>query len=223
MRNASAIASLRAQIARIEGQSRHEGGVLPFGLPVLDAKLPGGGLALGALHEVVGGGPGTVDGAAAALFSAGIAARTEGPVFWICTQPDLFAPSLAQAGLPPDRVIYVEAGDDKTVLACTEEALRHGSLGAVVAEVAALNMTASRRLQLAVEGKRTIGIALRRWRRQADAADFGHLRCCHCLGGKSENEVSRLRLYFGNGASGSPRLASHLRWVKSIWVPDIGM
>ncbi len=173
MRNASAIASLRAQIARIEGQSRHEGGVLPFGLPILDAKLPGGGLALGALHEVAGGGPGTVDGAAAALFSAGIAARTEGPVFWICTQPDLFAPSLAQAGLPPDRVIYVEAGDDKTVLACTEEALCHGSLGAVVAEVAALNMTASRRLQLAVEGKRTIGIALRRWRRQADAADFG--------------------------------------------------
>ncbi|MGQ3045180.1 MAG: ImuA family protein [Niveispirillum sp.] len=107
------------------------------------------------------------------MFSAGIAARTEGPVFWIWTQPDLFAPSLAQAGLPPDRVIYVEAGDDKTVLACTEEALRHGSLGAVVAEVAALNMTASRRLQLAVEGKQTIGIALRRWRRQADAADFG--------------------------------------------------
>lgn len=173
VRNVSAIASLRAQIAQLEGPSRLEGGVLPFGLPVLDAKLPGGGLALGALHEVTGGGPGTVDGAAAALFSAGIVARTAGPVFWICTQPDLFAPSLAQAGLPPDRVIYVEAGDDKNVLACAEEALRHGGLGAVVAEVAALNMTASRRLQLAAEGTRTIGIALRRWRRQLDAAAFG--------------------------------------------------
>jgi protein ImuA len=85
----------------------------------------------------------------------------------------LFAPALAQAGLSSDRVIYLEAGDDKTVLACAEEGLRHGGLGAVVAEVARLSMTASRRLQLAAEGKATIGIVLRRWRRQTEAADFG--------------------------------------------------
>jgi protein ImuA len=34
-------------------------------------------------------------------------------------------------------------------------------------------MTASRRLQLAAEGSGTLGIALRRWRRQTDATDFG--------------------------------------------------
>jgi protein ImuA len=51
--------------------------------------------------------------------------------------------------------------------------LRHGALGAVVAEVARLSMTASRRLQLAAEGSGVIGIAIRRWRRQMDAADFG--------------------------------------------------
>jgi len=39
-----------------------------------------GGLALGALHEVAGGGNGAIDGAAAALFAAGIAARTGGRV-----------------------------------------------------------------------------------------------------------------------------------------------
>ncbi len=54
--------------------------------------------------------------------------------------PDLFAPALAQAGLAPDRVLYVEAGDDKTVLACVEEGLRHGGLGAVVAKIAALHI-----------------------------------------------------------------------------------
>jgi protein ImuA len=32
----------------------------------------------------------------------------------------------------------VEAGDDKTVLACMEEGLRHGALGAVVGEVSHL-------------------------------------------------------------------------------------
>jgi hypothetical protein len=73
----------------------------------------------------------------------------------------------------PDRVIYVEAGDEKSVLICFEEGLRHGGLGAVVAEVARLSMTASRRLQLAAEGSGTIGIAIRRWRRPAEAADFG--------------------------------------------------
>jgi len=51
--------------------------------------------------------------------------------------------------------------------------LRHGSLGAVVAELAKLSMTASRRLQLAAEGSGVIGIAIRRWRRQMEATDFG--------------------------------------------------
>jgi protein ImuA len=80
--------------------------------------------------------------------------------------PDLFAPALAQAGLAPDRVIYVEAGDERTVLSCVEEGLRHGGLGAVVGEVSRLSMTASRRLQLAAEASGTLGLALRRWRRQ---------------------------------------------------------
>ena len=137
------------------------------------ARLPEGGLALGALHEVAGGADGAVDGAAAALFAAGIVARTGGIVLWCVTRPDLFAPALSQAGLDPDRVIHVEAGDERTVLACCEEGLRHGGLGGVVAEVARLSMTASRRLQLAAETSGTIGIALRRWRRATEAADFG--------------------------------------------------
>ena len=102
-------------------------------------------LALGCLHEVAGGGNGATDGAAAACFAAGIAARLPGQVLWCVTQADLFAPGLEQAGLPPGRVIHVEAGDDTAVLACMEEGLRHGSLAAVVADVARLSMTASRR------------------------------------------------------------------------------
>ena len=168
-----AIAALREQIARMEGDGGPERGVLPFGIPDLDRRLPGGGLALGCLHEVAGGGNGAVDGAAASCFAAGIAARLPGQVLWCVTQADLFAPGLEQAGLGPDRVIYVEAGDDVSVLACMEEGLRHGGLGAVVADVARLSMTASRRLHLAAKGSGTTGIALRRWRRQQDAYDFG--------------------------------------------------
>ena len=168
-----ALATLRAEIEKIEAGGRAAKAILPFGLEVVDARLPGGGLALGALHEIAGGGQGAVDGSASALFAAGIAARTRGQVLWCVSRTDLFAPSLAQAGLGPNRVIYVEAGDEKALLGCFEEGLRHGGLGAVVGEVARLSMTASRRLQLAAEGTGTIGIAVRRWRRQAEAADFG--------------------------------------------------
>ncbi len=165
--------ALRAEIAKIEAHGRPAKGVLPFGVGVLDDHLPGGGLALGALHEVAGGGDGAIHGAASALFAAGVAARTRGQVLWCVTRTDLFGPSLALAGLAPDRVIYHEAGDEKAVLASFEEGLRHGGLGAVVGEVARLSMTASRRLQLAAEESGAVGIAIGRWRRQTEAADFG--------------------------------------------------
>jgi len=168
-----ALAALRSRIATLEGGDGPLPAVLPFGLAALDRRLPRRGLALGCLHEVAGGGDGAVDGAAAACFAAGIAARLPGQVLWCVTQADLFAPGLEQAGLTPDRVIHVEAGDDKALLSCMEEGLRHGGLAAVVAEVARLSMTASRRLHLAARGSGTLGIALRRWRRQAEAADFG--------------------------------------------------
>ncbi|MGD9844744.1 MAG: ImuA family protein [Variibacter sp.] len=169
----SVVSELQARIARLEGRAAQERAALPFGVVAIDRVLPGGGLVRGALHEVAGGGNGAVDGAAAALFAAGIAARSPGKVLWCVTRPDLFAPALAQAGLAPARVIYVECGDEKSLLTCFEEGLRHPGLGAAVGEVARLSMTASRRLQLAAESSGGIGLAVRRWRRQTEAADFG--------------------------------------------------
>ncbi|RWC66447.1 MAG: damage-inducible protein, partial [Mesorhizobium sp.] len=157
-----AIAALRERIARLEGGPTRNRASLPFGVPAIDKVLPGGGLALGALHEIAGGRNGAIDGAAAALFAAGITARTKGKVLWCVTRQDLFAPALAQAGLLPGRVVYVEAGDEASVLACFEEGLRHGGLGAVVAELARLSMTASRRLQLALGSSGNAGGKKRR-------------------------------------------------------------
>ena len=77
------------------------------------------------------------------------------------TRQDLFAPALAQVGLAADRVIYVDACDEKSVLACFEEGVRHGGLGAVVAEVARLSMTSSRRLSLAAEASRGRTVTLK--------------------------------------------------------------
>jgi protein ImuA len=167
------LAELRERISLIEGVRAKNVGSLPFEVPGIDAALPGGGLAFGALHEFAGGGSGTVDGAAAALFAAGIAARTKGHVVWCLTRPDLFFPALAQAGLHHGRVVFVEADKEEDVLASMEEALSYGGLGAVVGELVRLPMIASRRLQLAAERTGTMGIVVRRWRRQTEANDFG--------------------------------------------------
>jgi protein ImuA len=74
------IEELRERIRRLEGAAGRRRLVLPFGLKAINRHLPGG-LALGALHEVAGG-HGAIDGAAAALFAAGIAARTRGRALW---------------------------------------------------------------------------------------------------------------------------------------------
>jgi protein ImuA len=163
------IAALRASVRAIEAVAAAQGRpTLPFGLAAIDRRLEGGGLAMAALHEVTGASPGLAEDAAASLFIAGIAGRRaeeEGTVLWALARRDLFAPGLAQAGLPPERLIYAECGGDEDVLAVMEEGLRHGGLAAVVGEVGRATMAASRRLQLAAEQGETMALMLRRWRR----------------------------------------------------------
>src|ERR1700739_1321505 len=114
------LAAVRERIRRLEGGASRPRTVLPFGIKAIDQHLPEGGLALGALHEVAGGGNGAIDGAASALFTAGLAPRTQAQVLCCAPRQDLFAPPTAQAGLLPDRVLYLEAGDEPSVLACFE-------------------------------------------------------------------------------------------------------
>jgi protein ImuA len=155
------VANLRRQIERLETGSRSRK-TLPFDIAAVDNHLAGGGLARGALHEVVEAGPAEFAGSAT-LFIAGIAARLKGPVLWCLTRRDLFAPGLASAGLFPSRVIYAEAGRDRDVLPLVEEGLRERGLAAVIGEVTRLTLTDSRRLQLAAEGSGVTALLLRRW------------------------------------------------------------
>lgn len=159
---------LRALVRAQELGARPAGSIptMPFGVSEIDAVLPSGGLALGAVHEIYGGGADLVHGAAAVGFAAGILARTSGPIVWVLDRKDLFPPALAAVGVHPDRVIYAEAGDSKTVLLVIEEALRHVGLAGVVGEISGkVGLTASRRLQLAAEGSGVLGLLLRRPRR----------------------------------------------------------
>jgi protein ImuA len=160
---AERLAALRAEVRALESAvGAEERQCLPFGLPSIDSRLAGGGLAAAALHEAAGDRAGLPDEAAATLFLASVAARTHGTILWALARRDLFAPGLAQAGLAPGRVLYAECGRDEEVLAVMEEGLRHGGLGAVVGEAARVTMAATRRLQLAAEEGGTLALMLKR-------------------------------------------------------------
>ncbi|HEY0522326.1 MAG TPA: damage-inducible protein [Stellaceae bacterium] len=156
---------------------------LPFGIAAIDALLPGGGLAAGALHEIMGAGPDEEDGAVTAAFAAGILARLArggtggGTVLWCLVRSDLHAPGLARLGLDPARLVVVRGRRDADVLWAMEEALREGGGGggngpvaAVLGEVSGLPATAGRRLQLAAETSGVTALVLRRWPTGAVAA-----------------------------------------------------
>ena len=164
-------ATLAELRAALPGVSRPAPAALRTGLEAVDAHLPGGGFGAGC-HEVWPGEASAPCEAAAALFAAYALASGGGPVIWALRRRDLFAPALAEAGLAPGRVIYAEAGDEASVLAVTEEALRHGGLAGVVAETAKLSLKASRRLQLAAEATGTACFVLR-WRRPGQPESTG--------------------------------------------------
>lgn len=166
------LAALRRQLEVLERGGRPERTVLPFALPAMDAALPGGGLALGALHELWGAGFDEEDGAVAGAFLAGILARLEParPVLWCLVGVDLHAPGLALCGLAPERLILARCRNDREILWAMEEGLASSALAAVVGEPAVLSAAAGRRLQLAAESSGVTAFVVRRWRDAATAS-----------------------------------------------------
>jgi protein ImuA len=156
--------TLRQRVRMLERPAARHNDILPFGVPAIDLHLPEHGLPRAALHEIGGGGADAGPGACAALFVAGILARMEGAVFWCAERPDVFAPGLACAGLAPDRVLYAEVGDEKTVLLVMEEALRRRAEGK--AEDASVTAAATRWCitPLPAAPLETPGMGRARWR-----------------------------------------------------------
>ena len=164
--------TLRERVRRIERPAAAVHGVLPFSVAAIDRTLPGGGLARGAVHELVGMGGDEEDGALAAAFAAGILGRlkTDGIVLWCLPRPDLYGPGLAALGLDPARLVLVRARRDADILWAMEEGLRATGVAAVVGEVGTFPAVASRRLQLAAERSGVTAFVLRRWRDGSEAA-----------------------------------------------------
>lgn len=179
--NSAVIDALRARIWKMERNSIAAAETMDVA-PVIDAALPWGGLPLACLHDVI-----AADGAATgfvAMLLGRLAQR--GPVLWClpggATQ-NLYPPGLQAFGLDTERLLVVRGRNDTELLWAMEEGLRCPALGAVVAEVSGLDLTAGRRLQLAAEAggvtgftllapwaKKAAGAATTRWRIEAAAS-----------------------------------------------------
>jgi protein ImuA len=144
---------------------------LSVGLPGLDRTL-GGYLARAALHEFA---PATANHLGAAtgfvLALAALTDRRDKPVLWI--QPDFavveagepYGPGLDCLGLAAERLVFLRVPRSVDALWAMEEALRCRAMAAVLAELtddgAAADLTATRRLTLAVRDGGGLGLLLR--------------------------------------------------------------
>lgn len=160
--------------AALEGSGGENHGVISFGLAAIDAHLPAGGLAGGCVHEIACGNEGGSDSGSATAFAAALAGRAQQlyrpPVVWIAPRigqrESLYGPGLAAFGLDPAALIVVRVPSPgrtgaAQALWAMEEALRTPAIGAVCAEIDTIDLTASRRLQLAAEAGGTFGLLLR--------------------------------------------------------------
>jgi protein ImuA len=133
-----------------------------IGLGPIEAAFPNAVFPKGALHEFLTEAP--EHAAASAGFISGLLnalMQHGGACLWIGVSRTIFPPALKAFGVEPHRIIFIDLKQEKDVLWAMEEALKCEGLSAVVAEVRDINLTASRRLQLAVEQSKVTGFILR--------------------------------------------------------------
>lgn len=163
---AAVLAALRSRVARLEGSGRAPQDL--GAIPVCEGMgLPGGGLARAAVHDVLAASPG-----GGAAFCAVLLARARGTILWIaCGGEGLLAwpPGLLRFGLAPASLVLVRAERWSDALWAMEEALRCPAVGGALlaaspgraAGEGRLDLTATRRLQLAAEAGGAFGLLLR--------------------------------------------------------------
>ena len=133
-----------------------------IGLGEIEAAFPNGVFPTGAIHEMVC--PTPEHAAATGGLMAGILQslmKQGGACLWISVSRTLFPPALTTYNVAPDRIIFIDAKEEKQVLWVMEQALKCEGLAAVIAEVKEISIVQSRRLQLAVESSKVTGFLLR--------------------------------------------------------------
>lgn len=128
----------------------------PISLSQNSVHLPlGVSLSRGRIHEITGL---SADG-----FAASVISQTFGPIMWVGRKRDVYSvcPLAAQSYFDPSRLVTTECTSRKEILWAGEQALRSKGTDCVVIQLGqGPSLTESRRLQLAAEEGRTLGLAL---------------------------------------------------------------
>jgi len=157
----SSLDVLREEIRRIEGgfgqvrQRRH----IPTGIAALDQHLPAGGLAAGALHELIAAREG-VGVRTFALWMARQAAMDGRYILWIDPACDFYPPAAWAWGIPPQRLVLVRPRTRQDAFWAMDQSLRSRGVAAVVGSPGAMSRSEARRLQLAAETGGGIGLLI---------------------------------------------------------------
>ncbi len=193
---ADKLARLAEQIARIEAGTSRRTKVLPpvpLQCAAIDAALPEGGLARGAVHEMMGpghDGDQRGDGALMGFASVTLARLMHAdeharPALW-CMNRRLqqvggllsglvYPPGLQMMGVPVERLLLAYTNNDADTLWAMEEALQSRAVSAVLGELSLFAPLAARRLQLAAQTH--AGSALVLWPgKGGSAASFAESR-----------------------------------------------
>jgi protein ImuA len=143
--------SLRKQILLLEG-FREPLLTEDTGLGRINEAFPNQIFPFSALHEFFCFNQEEV--AASSAFIAGLlSSRVSKPgiVVWIGSSLNVFPPSLKCFGIEPHCLVFLRVKKEKDIPWAINEALACSSLLAVVGEMPEMNITASRRFQLAIE------------------------------------------------------------------------
>jgi hypothetical protein len=141
------------------GRSRAALATLPTGYAALDAGLPGGGWPRHGLVEILTPRPG-VGELYLLLPALAAASRAEPPRWctWVSPPHEPFAPALEAHGVVLDRMLVVRT---HLPLWAYEQALRSGACEVAFVWLPRASARAIRRLQLAAEQGRTLGVLYR--------------------------------------------------------------
>lgn len=118
----------------------------------INEAFPNGVFPFSALHEFFCFNQ--EEAAASSAFISGMLSshlHKNGTTVWISSKGRIFPPALKWFGIQPHQVLFLEVKKEKEISWAINEALKCSSLSAVVGELAEMNLTISRRFQLAIE------------------------------------------------------------------------
>lgn len=229
---------LKVDSADLGGGATAGGGAVSTGLEALDALLPNGSLARGALHEILWDAPHPRP-----LFFAACLARASAPsgtgyqpvssiknakkhglvahatrVVWCDPRRELYPPALAAAGISLDQLLLLRPRTAEDEIWALAECLGCRGVAATIAQPPPLSRVQVRRLQLAAERGGGVGLLLR----PHDATATHHAAATRWLvqPARGERTVQRWRIQLIHGHGGRLHESVYLEYSRDPHQPE---